>query len=163
MKILFFLSLFFVTFILSACLEDVYRGSSLAKSMAFRQWTVEHAKDGDAAYQYKAGQLYCCGERPDYDNVEALHWFCEAARNGQRDAMLEVGRMYEEANTFVGDVIPRDLMLAHTFYTLAQKHENKEAEEKLTHIKKFISEEDIKKSELLVSMWPNIHCGVRRR
>lgn len=144
--------------LLSGCLEEVYDGAGFMKDWSYRQYIKDKAASGDANYQYRAGKLFCCGERPEYDNVEALRWFCEAAKNGQRDAMFEVGKMYETASKYKGEIIPKDDVQAYVFYTLAVQHDSSDAVTYRDKLAEKLTIEQIGKAGVLLERWPAIHC-----
>ena len=60
---------------LSGCVEAVYDSARFVKSVSQKETWKTLALQGDAEAQYRVGGLYCCGERPEYDNVKALRWW----------------------------------------------------------------------------------------
>jgi len=88
----------------------------------------EYAKKGDVYSQYELAESYCC--KPDEGSVKpekALNWFCTAARNGYAKAQLKIGKLYENADVIEGIFIPRNELLAYTWYSLAARRQNTEA------------------------------------
>lgn len=158
----------------TGCVEFAFDKARLTNEIYERQKWKQLAKEGDAEAQYKVGTLYCCGERPHYDNAEALKWFCKAAKQGQRDALFAIGYMYENANDYEGNVVPQDLVMATTYYTLAEKEgyprekietRNATTKDAIAHRKGaavMLTREQKKESEMLVKRWPNILCEVVR-
>jgi len=147
---------------LSGCLEVAYDTGRLAKIEGERQAWKRLANNGDAEAQYKLGHLYCCGERPYKNNVEALRWWCDAAKNGQRDAMLEVGKLYESSADYKGSIIPQDHQLAYMFYSLAMDHQNPDAEEYRDNITRSLTAEQISDAHVMMKLWPRFECKISR-
>jgi len=64
---------------------------------------LEKAEDGDLYAQYLAGKLYQDGPVLIPDNVEALHWFEQAARQGHAAASYEMGKILLSDDPEVSD------------------------------------------------------------
>ncbi|MGH7767195.1 MAG: tetratricopeptide repeat protein, partial [Candidatus Binatia bacterium] len=60
----------------------------------FRQ-TLQLAKKGDAEAQHKLGLFYERGEQVPRNYVEAAKWFRKAADQEHSEAMMSLGRQYE--------------------------------------------------------------------
>jgi TPR repeat protein len=150
-----------MVFPLSGCIETFYHtGDFLVDATKLQPWK-KLALDGDVEAQYKVGEMYCCGDRPKYDNVRALHWYCQAARQNQRDAQHKVGWMYEHAADYKGNIVPANPVLAHVYYTLAAQGGNKEAPKALAKMTP-LSTEQMKEALALLEEWPAIACEVSR-
>lgn len=143
---------------LSGCIEILYDSARLTKKKAEIQTWLFLANDGDVEAQYKVGSLYCCGERPYYNNVEALKWWCSAAKAGQRDAQFEIGRMYEDNTDYKGSPVPVDMVLAYVYYSIALNNHHKEVPEYLKRIEKKLSDDEKKEAETLIKRFPRIWC-----
>lgn len=148
---------------LSACLEPVYDSARYAKAATERQGWKELARRGDIAAQYKVGTLYCCGERPMRDEVEALIWWCRAAKQNQRDALLEVGKIYADEYNLKGSPVPVDKALAHSYYTLAEEHGNEAATSYREALGATLTEVQWQRTRQFLQEWPNIPCELERR
>lgn len=57
---------------------------------AFQEWEVS-AKQGDSEAQYRVGMLYRDGRGVERDMLEFVHWWSQAARQGNREAQKFVG------------------------------------------------------------------------
>ena len=131
---------------------------NIGKSEAMKALALK----GDVEAQYNLGKLYCCGERPEFDNVEALKWWCMAAKSGQRDAMFEVGKLYETSNEYKGSIIPKDNVMAYAYYTLSHQNGNEDGRKPASKIKSALSKEDLKNAEYMLERWPVIGCEISR-
>ncbi len=120
------------------------------------------ALGGDAEAQYHLGKLYCCGETPEFDNVEALRWWCKSAKGGQRDAMYEVGKLYETSHKYKGSIIPRNNVFAYTYYKKSYDNGNDKAQESMDRVYKELSKDDKDNATYLLEQWPVIGCEVTR-
>ncbi len=147
---------------LTSCIEWGFRGAEYTGIEGKRQIWKQLAFARDAEAQYKLGKLYCCGERPYRDTVKALYWWCQAANVGQRDAMLEIGKLYENAHKQKGNIIPRDDVLAYTYYQLAVEEGNEDAKRYRNKIKTRLTDRQIDKSRHQLAKWPAIPCEVDR-
>ncbi|MEX1298015.1 MAG: tetratricopeptide repeat protein [Desulfotignum sp.] len=77
---------------------------------------VKMAEQGDAAAQYKLGEIYAKGYEDDVpqDHKKAAYWYKKAAEQGYADAQHNLGYMYAE-----GQGVPQDLKLAYVWSSLA--------------------------------------------
>ncbi len=149
---------------LSACLENTFYAAEWGQDILEGEAWTTLALQGDAEAQYNVGKLNCCGDRPRYDNVRALFWFCKAARQDQRDAMLEIGYLYEHAHDYEGSIIPRNNAMALAYYKLAVMQGSDEAAAEYTRLATAVDADDALKDDVatLVDAWPNIPCEVYR-
>ncbi len=147
---------------LAGCIETLYNvGDFLGDAAQLQPWK-KLALDGDVEAQYKVGTAYCCGDRPKHDNVKALYWWCQAAKQGQRDAQFQVGKMYDSASQYKGNIIQQNPVLAFTYYSLAEKNGNNEAvgfKQKLSGV---LSAAQKQEAAALLEEFPNIACEVER-
>ena len=58
------------------------------------EW-LSAAQAGNAQAQYAMGKSMCCGNGNVYNESDAMAWFCQAAKQGHRDAQFEMGRQLE--------------------------------------------------------------------
>lgn len=158
MRVLIVMSLLFV----GACVEPVYDAMGWSQDIAEREAWKTQALRGDVGAQYEVGRLYCCGERPRYDVVEALYWWCQAARKGQRDALFGIGQIYETAHKIEGEIVPKDHALAWVYYSLARDHNQPKALAAQTKLAASMSKDELTRAEDLHSQWPAIQCEVSR-
>ncbi|MFO7989486.1 MAG: tetratricopeptide repeat protein [Thermodesulfobacteriota bacterium] len=77
---------------------------------------VKMAEQGDAAAQYKLGEIYAKGYEDDVpqDYKKAAYWYKKAAEQGYADAQHNLGFMYAE-----GQGVTQDLKLAYVWSSLA--------------------------------------------
>ena len=151
-----------IVVLLSGCVETIYKIGKKANQIGKSEVIKTKALAGDAEAQYQLGKLYCCGESPDFDNVEALRWWCMSAKNGQRDAMLEVGRLYETSHEYKGSIIPRNNVMAYTYYVKAVENGNDDAVESLNRVENKLSKKEKEHSAYLLKQWPVIGCEITR-
>lgn len=91
--------------------------------------------ENDAVAQSYIGQMYYFGEGREENNVAALIWFKRAAKQGNADAHLWLGDIYEN-----GYDVNKDLTLARDYYQKAASLGNSYASSQLTEIDKKINE-----------------------
>lgn len=147
---------------LAGCIETVYRGGKFLVDATELQPWKKLALDGDVEAQYKVGELYCCGDRPDHDNVQALYWWCQAAKKGQRDAQYKVGWMHETASEYKGNIVPYNPVLAYVYYAKAAENGQAEAAKAITKMKPPLTTEQMKEATELLGEWPKVACEVER-
>lgn len=149
--------------LVSGCIPALYNTAEHSKRFAEIKYWKSKATKGDVEAQYKVASLYCCGERPYYDNIKALHWYCKAAKNGQRDAQFEVAQHYENSPNFKGSIVPKDEALAYAFYSIAEDNHHPDAGEYREKLGLYMTEEDRKEGEHLASRYPRIWCENPRK
>ncbi|MBI1326683.1 MAG: hypothetical protein GC136_03470 [Alphaproteobacteria bacterium] len=134
-------------------------GDQVVKAESFTRWYYA-ARAGDSEAQYQLGKSLCCGKRPLHNSYDALKWFCSAARQGQRDAILEVGRMYEKEYQREGSQMPKDDALAYAYYSKAAERDSEAAASMLSSLHWRISERDLKQAKEYIQKWPDIPCEI---
>lgn len=134
-------------------------GDNAVKGEKLARWRYA-AEGGDAEAQYQMGKAHCCGKRPYYNTYRALKWYCKAAKQGQRDAMMEVGKIYVNAHEEEGSVIPRDKALAYTYFIKSVEHGSEKAKEWRDKTLGDISLSERKKAKKLLNEWPDIQCQI---
>lgn len=157
-----FLSLSLLLFSATACLETIDSGLRWGKRLGSAEAWKTLALQGDPEAQYKVGTNLCCGDRPEYDNVQAMFWFCKAAKQNQRDALLTIGELYEHAHEYEGTIVPRNNTMALTYYALSVKNGNDNAVEPYKKLEPKLSEGERRDVAMLLEKWPNIACEVYR-
>ncbi len=150
--------------LLSACDKLTTWGKNNVPNYVERvQWTVpgEYNKDPEALY--RLGESYCCGTDAFHSNRLALRYWCMAAREGQRDAMFEVGRVYEqreERYTMIGSAIKKDWPKARAMYSMAVKNGHDEAAGYKKLMEKKMTFDQLQMAEKYEKDWPNVACGM---
>ncbi|NDF12515.1 MAG: sel1 repeat family protein [Proteobacteria bacterium] len=148
---------------LSGCVEMAFDAAHWTKEKSEKLYDKAYwqskAEAGDAEGQYRMGQYYCCGPRPKYDELQALNWFCKAARQNQRDALYQVGKMYEFANKTEASIIPKDDVMAYVFYSKAVENDKIGAAGARDRVAATLSDEEKIKANTLLDRWPNVGCG----
>lgn len=85
--------------LLAGCGAVALESASVAVDKAKVWRNTEAAQKGDPDAQYALGNALCCsGNAPDgvvYSTAEALEWLCVAADQGNADAMIKLGRIFE--------------------------------------------------------------------
>ncbi len=79
--------------LLGGCVAAAVNTSALAVKGSGRAEVEPRAEAGDAVAQYELGKSYCC-MGVGFDTQTATVWLCKAARQGNADAMYELGRIY---------------------------------------------------------------------
>jgi len=156
------LSIITLLFFVAGCVDLLFDTARHSQRGVKASAWLGPAMRGDVNAMYNLGEALCCGNRPLYNNVEALQWWCRAAKQGQINAMLEVGKMYAHEYDVKGDIIPRDEILALTYYRVAEEHGNEEAAFYREDLETKMNEEQFAKSRALVGIWPRVACEVAR-
>lgn len=151
---------------LTGCVGAAMSASTLAVKSGPREELQPLAEAGDSAAQYELGKSYCC-MGVGFDTQTATEWLCKAARQGNADAMYELGRIYQ------GDVsrtlAPGQKLMqamnakesrphAHLWLSLAASAEHPDARERLVKLTKNISENDGVIANRLKEAWRNAPC-----
>lgn len=85
---------------LAGCFTPVIEGATEFHDSYKRDAFEAKAAAGDPVAQYKLGNTYCChaGGPLDtvsiYNNAEATHWYCRAARKDYGPAQLRLAQIY---------------------------------------------------------------------
>jgi len=143
---------------LMGCIQKATHLVRETPGMVERGVIYKNAMDGDVEAQYDLGKNYCCGAGILHDTPQALYWWCQAGRQGQKDALYEIGTLFENTRGIVGGEIPVDPAKAYAFYTLAEKRHHKEAGIARKRLEKTLSEDDRAKADEIIRFWPNIEC-----
>jgi hypothetical protein len=100
MRIAILLALLASTLLLEGCYAPLIEGAQQGYDAVRRDPLQARAASGDAASQYELGDSYCChgGGPMDklsvYDNHQATHWYCRAAKQGYGPAQLRLAQVY---------------------------------------------------------------------
>jgi TPR repeat protein len=76
--------------------------------------TIAAAKKGDAAAQYRLGEMYDLGRGVNQDYAQAVKWYRAAAEQGHAPAQFALAEMYKN-----GDGVPKDIAEAVRWYRRA--------------------------------------------
>lgn len=151
---------------LSGCVATTLHSSTLALKSVPRSELRSNAEAGDAIAQYKLGKSYCC-MGPGFDTNTATHWYCQSAKQGNSDAMYELGRVYSgdvSRTPAPGQKLRRHLLPkrspAHAYLWLyrASSLEHSGAQEKLTKLSARINTEHLATAQQFVNDWSNVDC-----
>src|SRR5476649_1361258 len=86
--------------LLDGCYTPLFEGAQEGYDAARRDTLLTQAASQAPIAQYKLGNSYCCrgGGPMDnvsvYDNHEATHWYCKAARQGYTPAQMRLAQIY---------------------------------------------------------------------
>ena len=149
---------FFSLMFLSACVQDVVKIYEDGQDYLHQNRVYIEARDGNVEAQYRAGILNCCGANSLNNPIEALKWFCMAAKNDQRDATYMIGYIYDNAPDFVGYNLKRDKSLAMAYYQLALMQKQPDAEVDFNKLIEELSVEEVKEANILASRFPDTYC-----
>lgn len=151
---------------LAGCVGAAMSASTLAVRSAPREELLPLAEAGDSAAQYELGKSYCCMGL-GFDTQTATEWLCKAARQGNADAMYELGRIYE------GDVsrtmTPGQKLMqavnakespahAYLWLSLAASIEYPAAQDRLARLKKKIAADEGVLADRLKAAWQQAPC-----
>ncbi len=149
--------------VLSGCVEMTFSTVRTLRDeterLTPRAIWYKQAQRGDAEAQYALGKSYCCGKRPAYNNHEALFWWCKAAKKGQRDALFGIANLYENAHKTEGSILPRDMVMARTYYALSGQYGHAKAWPKAEELWRGLSGQEQLRAQNMLGQWPNIPCG----
>lgn len=166
MKTLLTSMLLIVVIVLSGCVGATMGASTLAMKAGPRDELQPLAEGGDSAAQYELGKSYCC-MGVGFDTQTATEWLCKAARQGNADAMYELGRIYQ------GDIsrtlAPGQKLMqamnakesrphAHLWLSLAASADHPDAQKRLAKLKKSINTNDGVIANRLQAAWRNAPC-----
>lgn len=76
--------------------------------------TLSAARSGDAAAQYRLGEMYDLGRGVAQDYAQAVAWYRRAAEQGHAPAQFALAEMYKN-----GDGVPKDMQAAVRWYRRA--------------------------------------------
>ena len=127
---LFFILCLFISFPALADFEaglKAYREGDYAS--AFTEWQTA-ADRGDTEAQRNLGHLYRWGKGVQQDLTQAAFWYYTAAKGGSDSAQYNLGVMYLR-----GEGIPRNEEEGVLWLERAAEQNNKEAVERLAHLK----------------------------
>ena len=160
------LSTVLISILVSGCVGAAVNSTTYAVKAAPRAELEPLAEAGDAEAQYELGKSYCC-MGPGFDTQKATKWLCRAARQENREAMLELGRIYlgDVSRTAApGQKLRRAVSakeakpVAYVWLTRASDNGHEEAEEWLNKLASRMTEEDLTRAELIDDKWPNVPC-----
>lgn len=153
-----YLACLLIPLLVTGCWSRVMNTAKNVPTMADRAMLIKMAETGDVEAQYTLGKNYCCGGGIYYDNAEALHWWCAAAKQSQADAMFEIGKLYENTREIEGSAVPTDPVKAYAFYALAESRYHKEAGLFRQKVEKKLMPAQVTEAQSLAAHWPQIPC-----
>ena len=166
MKILKSITLLALVSHLCGCVAAALNTSTLAVKAIPRAELKVAAEAGDAESQYKLGNSYCC-MGPGFDTQTATIWYCKAARQGNAEAMFELGRIYlgEVSRTPApGQKVMRKFVAkesashAHMWLSLAVAANHEDARAKLARLEEHIGEPDLLQGRAFLTDWQHVAC-----
>ena len=110
---------------------------------------IECAERGDFRCQYALGTLYKDGKGVERDLRTAREWLLKAARQGSRDAQLELGIL----RSIGGEGVTQDVVRAYVWFTLAAREDDEEAVERRNLVEQMLSEEEKKEAQTRIEAW----------
>ena len=98
-------------------LGNIYREGVPSCENVAVEWYRKAAVEGHVLGLWRLVAMFAsaCGDRIPQDNDEAVGWLRKAADRGHVEARFTLGQMYSH-----GKVVPRDLVIAHMWFTLAE-------------------------------------------
>ena len=166
MRVNYSLIILVVTVHLVGCIGATMGASTLAVKSGPRQELQPLAEAGDSAAQYELGKSYCC-MGVGFDTQTATEWLCMAARQGNADAMYELGRIYQGdvSRTFApGQKLMQAMNAkesrphAYLWLSLAASTDHPEAGGQLAKLKKTINQNDQVMVVQLTAAWRKAPC-----
>lgn len=150
--------LFVCALSLAGCVQKAVHLARETPGMVDRGVIYKNAMDGDVEAQYDLGTNYCCGPGILHDTPQALYWWCQAGRQGQKDALYQIGTLFENTRRIVGSEVPVDPAKAYAYYSLAEKRHSQEGAAARARLEKTLSPEDRSKADEIIRFWPNMEC-----
>ena len=143
---------------LLGCLQQATKLVRQTPKILERADMIKQAEDGDIEAQYDLGKNYCCGSGTFLDNGQALYWWCQAGRQGQKDALYEIGTLFENTRGLVGSEVPVDPARAYAFYYIAEQLHHKEAATARKNIEHKLTSDERRRGEEIIRHWPDEAC-----
>lgn len=150
----------------SGCVGMAISSTTYAVKVAPRAELKPLAEAGNADAQYKLGKPYCC-MGPGFDTHTATKWLCKAARQGNREAMLELGRIYlgdvsrtaAPAQKLRRAVAAKEAQsVAYVWLARASSNGHEKARARLNKLETRMTEEDLRRADELDEKWPHVPC-----
>ena len=155
-----------IAFGLTGCVAAAVNSSTLVVKGAARGDLLPEAEAGDSTAQYRLGKSYCC-MGPGFDTQTATEWLCKAARQGNTDAMYELGRIYLgdlSRTPAPGQKLRRALTAkrspshAHMWLSVASNDGHEHALELLTELNVSIDQDELDLARQLAPNWQAVAC-----
>lgn len=99
---------------------------------------LAHARQGDAAAEYRVGQLYAVGDRVPQSAATAARWYAKAAAQGDAKAQTSLGWAY-----YVGAGVAVDRAAAQHWLALAAAQGDASAKRRLRLVKRSLAPTDL--------------------
>ncbi len=124
-----------------------------------RERWLKRAEQGDVYSQYELAESYCC--RPNEgktDDMEAVNWYCKAAKNGFTRAQIEIGKLYENKRALKGVEVPKNDLMAYLWYRMAARRGIIEAEKLVHNMEDKFTPQEIKSVDILLDHPDMVEC-----
>lgn len=150
----------------AGCVGAAMSASTLAVKSAPRDELLPLAEAGDSSAQYELGKSYCC-MGVGFDTQTATEWLCKAARQGNADAMYELGRIYDgdvSRTLSPGQKVMQALQAkespvhAYMWLSLATSIDYPAAKDRLAKVRKKIKSGDDAIANRLKEAWQRAPC-----
>ena len=113
------------------------------------KWFHKAAEQGNAAAQLNLGVIYADGQGAITRNdAEAMRWYRKASEQGDADAQFRLGAMY-----VIGRSVPRNLVCAYMWISLAAAQGNSSAAEGADDVEKQMTPADVSRAQGLAAAW----------
>ncbi len=123
------------------------------------QWQ-KYAEGGDVYAMYELGKSYAEEALQGGINGEkAMHWYCQAARNGYVKAQLVMGQLYEGKEKISGLEVTKDYARAMMWYRQAAKRVGQQAQPHIERVEKLMSAQDMRDAAYLSRAPKRVPCG----
>lgn len=136
--------------------ELVDKGSN----MVSRKYYEYNSADMEIADLYNAGKSNCCDKDSIHDEISALNYFCDAAKDGHAASLFEVGKIYYHIKVDNATIIPKDRSLAFTFFSLAEQRDFDQAAYYRTKILEEMDSKEFERATRLIESYPRIPCEI---
>ena len=166
MRILAILTAVASTMIAAGCVGTAINASTLAVKSQPREELQPRAEAGDPVAQYDLGKSWCC-MGVGFDTQTATEWFCKSARQGNPDAMFELGRIYEgdvSRTPAPGQKVMRAIRArkspvhADLWLTLATQAGHQDAAERRIALEATMNSGDLESAQGLLADWRAVPC-----
>lgn len=109
-------------FQISGCASVAIEALAITADKVTANRNIDAAQAGDADAQYALGEALCCSgdaaEGTFYDTSQALVWLCRAAEQGNTDAMMKLGQIFD------GDQVDGPRMMRRILTAITETPEN---------------------------------------
>ena len=125
-------------------------------------WEADAKDNEDIEAAFKAAKASCCGDETLNDDIKSLNLFCQAAKNGHKASMVEVGKMFLNRNVSRATIIPHDRSLAFTYFSIAEQNGYEHAEYLRKQVLEEMDDSEFERATRLIASWPVVPCKITR-